>query len=67
MRLLFGVAGLLSAQAVVGQYFPPTPENVTTVRSRFNNNITISYKEVRSNSSRLLCVCVELCALARHL
>lgn len=26
---------------------PPTPEGVTTIRSRFDDGITISYKEVR--------------------
>ncbi len=26
--------------------FPPAPENVTTIKSRFNDKITISYKEV---------------------
>lgn len=27
--------------------FPPTPENVTTIKSKYNSEITISYKEVR--------------------
>ncbi|KAL8970015.1 MAG: hypothetical protein Q9197_004047 [Variospora fuerteventurae] len=27
------------------QYFPPTPEDVTTIQSKFNNGISISYKE----------------------
>ena len=35
--LLFGVQA---------QYFPPVPEGVTTLKSKFNNGITISYKEV---------------------
>jgi len=26
--------------------FPPTPENVTVIKSRFDEGITISYKEV---------------------
>src|SRR5947207_14995044 len=30
----------------VGQYFPPTPQGVTTVKSRFNNGVTLSYKQV---------------------
>jgi hypothetical protein len=32
------------------QYFPPTPENVTVLRSRFNSDITISYKEVSARN-----------------
>ena len=36
---LFG--GLASSQ-----YFPPTPEGVTTVKSKFHEGVTISYKEV---------------------
>ena len=37
----------LSVKAVLGQsYYPPAPEDVITVKSRFNNNITITYKEV---------------------
>ena len=27
--------------------FPPTPSGVTTIKSRFGNDATISYKEVR--------------------
>ncbi|TVY20679.1 Carboxypeptidase S1-like protein [Lachnellula arida] len=30
---------------VFGQYFPPTPEGITVVNSRFGESITISYKE----------------------
>ena len=26
--------------------FPPAPEGVTTIKSKYNNDITISYKEV---------------------
>jgi hypothetical protein len=39
----FGL-GLLGA--VCAQYFPPTPENVTVVKSQLQNGVTISYKEV---------------------
>ena len=28
------------------QYFPPTPEGITVLKSRFRENVTISYKEV---------------------
>ena len=31
------------------QYFPPIPENVQTVQSKFHNGISISYKEVQHN------------------
>jgi hypothetical protein len=43
--ILFG-PGLLGA--VSAQYFPPTPENVTVVRSQLQNGVSISYKEVRT-------------------
>lgn len=33
--------GLVSAQ-----YFPPIPEGITTLQSKFNNGISITYKEV---------------------
>jgi hypothetical protein len=44
--ILFGPAllGVVSAQ-----YFPPTPENVTVVKSQLQNGVSISYKEVRSS------------------
>jgi hypothetical protein len=35
---------LISSLAVA--QFPPTPENVTIIKSRFDEGITISYKEV---------------------
>lgn len=35
---------LLCAFAVA--QFPPTPEDVTTIQSQFDDGITISYKEV---------------------
>jgi hypothetical protein len=38
------VNALLCALAVA--QVPPTPENVTTIQSRFDEGITISYKEV---------------------
>lgn len=38
--LLGGVAGLAAAQ------FPPRPEGVTVLRSKFHENVTISFKEV---------------------
>lgn len=32
---------------VSSQYFPPTPENVTVLQSKFHPGVTISYKEVK--------------------
>lgn len=43
--ILFG-PGLLGT--ALGQYFPPTPENVTVVKSQLQNGVSISYKEVRT-------------------
>jgi hypothetical protein len=40
--LLSGLLGLAAAQ------FPPKLEGVTVLKSRFHENVTISYKEVRS-------------------
>ena len=34
--------------AVLGSNFPPAPENVTTLQSKFGRNVTISYKEVKT-------------------
>lgn len=39
--LLGGIIGLAGAQ------FPPKPEGVTVLKSKFHENVTISYKEVR--------------------
>lgn len=38
--LLGGLASLAAAQ------FPPKPEGVTVLRSKFHENVTISFKEV---------------------
>jgi hypothetical protein len=38
--LLSGLAGVAIAQ------FPPKPEGVTVLRSKFHENVTISFKEV---------------------
>lgn len=32
--------------AVVRAQFPPTPKGVTKLKSKFHENVTISYKEV---------------------
>lgn len=42
------------------QYFPPIPENVTTVQSKFNNGISISYKEVQRDVHHLAALDVLL-------
>lgn len=39
------VAGALLAGLAVAQ-FPPKPEGVTVLRSKFHENVTISFKEV---------------------
>jgi len=38
--IITALAGIVTAQ------FPAEPEGITLLRSRFNNNVTISYKEV---------------------
>ena len=47
MALLAVVAILAALMCTVNAQFPPTPNGVTTVPSRFNNGILLSYKEVR--------------------
>ena len=42
--VLSGLLALASAQ------FPPTPEGLTILRSKFNENVTISFKEVRGST-----------------
>jgi hypothetical protein len=43
-----GFAGLAAAQ------FPPKQEGFTTLKSRFHENVTISYKEVSSSGKTRL-------------
>lgn len=40
------LAGIVGAQ-----YFPPTPEGMTVVKSKFNDEVKITYKEVQSIDS----------------
>jgi hypothetical protein len=48
MVLLAVVAASLAAlPSAVNAQFPPTPEGITTVPSRFKNGVILSYKEVR--------------------
>ena len=42
---LVSTAILLGLQTVFAQ-FPPAPENVTVLKSKFGDGVTISYKEV---------------------
>lgn len=46
MILLSLGLGLAFIEAVSAQYFPPKPEGVTTLKSKFHEGVTISYKEV---------------------
>lgn len=48
MRSQLSVVALVGvlARASLAQ-FPPTPEGVTVLKSKFDEGITISYKEVR--------------------
>ena len=45
MRLYSPLAASLSLLAYVSAQFPPAPEGVTTIKSKFNDGIKISYKE----------------------
>ena len=48
MRLLSATVRLLVSFALVAaQYFPPVPEGITTIQSKFEDGISITYKEVR--------------------
>jgi len=46
-------AGL--AGAVAAQYFPPTPEGIKVLKSKHQEGVTISYKEVDKQMS-ICCV-----------
>ena len=47
MQLLhFPVVATLS-YTVLAQYFPPIPEGVTTLKSKYHEGVKISYKEVK--------------------
>lgn len=41
------VVNLLLTRSVTSQYFPPRPEGITVLKSKFHEDVTISYKEVR--------------------
>jgi hypothetical protein len=48
---MFNLATLMVGAGLLGlstaQYFPPTPEGITVLKSQFHENVSISYKEVR--------------------
>lgn len=45
---LVGLVGLATAQ------FPPTPEGIKVLKSKFHENVTISYKEVSALLSSMV-------------
>lgn len=46
MLAAIGFLGLALVSPVLTQGLPPTPEGVTVLKSKFHENVTISYKEV---------------------
>jgi len=50
MLTVISLLGALSSLAL-GQ-LPPKPEGVTTIKSKFHENVTISFKEVRGVPAR---------------
>jgi hypothetical protein len=54
MALLTVAASLAALLCVANAQFPPTPEGITTVPSRFNNGVTLSYKEVRIQALHMM-------------
>lgn len=46
--LYFPLMASLSYTALA-QYFPPTPEDVITLKSKYHEGVKISYKEVSSH------------------
>lgn len=63
MRFVLSFAACVNLfELACSQYFPPIPENVTAVQSKFNNGISISYKEVQRVIHRLAaleCFCFD--------
>lgn len=54
MRFVLSFAAYANLfELALSQYFPPIPENVTTVQSKFHNGISISYKEVQLDVNRV--------------
>lgn len=48
----FLLAGASLLGLVNGQYFPPTPQDVTVVQSKLEDGVSISFKQVRSTNFR---------------
>lgn len=48
MALALALAVAVNLFGCAFSQFPPAPEGVTTIKSKFNGDITISYKEVRN-------------------
>ena len=44
---MIGTIVLSGLLALANAQFPPTPKGLTILRSKFNENVTISFKEVR--------------------
>jgi len=51
--MAMGSIALFGAALIAGilAQFPPKPEGVTTIQSRFHKDVTISYKEVSGSES----------------
>jgi len=47
MGYILAVTTSIGLLAFAVAQFPPTPQGVTTIKSKYNSDITISYKEVR--------------------
>ena len=52
---------LLGAALIAGVHaqFPPKPEGITTIQSRFHKDVTISYKEVNCPYSMIIYLVYE--------
>ena len=71
MRFILHLATSIAwINVACSQYFPPIPQNVTTVKSKFNSGISISYKEVQYGllcNNQLLIYGTNSSTLAWHL
>jgi hypothetical protein len=54
MRSYRFLVALAAASSASASYFPLTPEGVTVLKSKFHENVTISYKEVKAYNRRSL-------------
>jgi hypothetical protein len=48
---LRGVLGLVAMAGLASAQFPPKPEGMKVLKSKFHENVTISYKEVMPKPS----------------